>query len=37
MILLALIPALYQKIMNPLLADWDQRYANEAERKLLNC
>jgi len=35
MILIALVPPLYRKIMNPLLRDWDQRYASHAEKELV--
>ena len=35
MALLAFIPFLWPKIINPLLADWDKRLASPAEREYL--
>ena len=34
-VLLSLIPPLWRRMIDPLLANWDQRLANEAERKLV--
>jgi fatty acid desaturase len=34
-VLLSLIPPLWRRMIDPLLADWDQQLANEAERKLV--
>jgi alkane 1-monooxygenase len=35
MALIALTPPLWRHIMRPLLADWDRRFASEAERALV--
>jgi alkane 1-monooxygenase len=32
---IALIPPLWRHIMTPLLADWDARFANEAEQEII--
>ena len=32
---IALVPPLWRHIMTPLLADWDARFANEAEREII--
>ncbi len=34
MLIVALVPPWYQRLMRPRLADWDARYASEAERAL---
>jgi hypothetical protein len=36
MALIALVPPLWNRIMGPLLADWDRRLASEGERRLLH-
>ncbi len=35
MIIIALIPGWWKRTVDPLLKDWDERFANEAERSLL--
>ena len=35
MALIALVPPLWRRIVAPLLSDWDQRLANDAERRLV--
>jgi hypothetical protein len=35
MAFIALTPPLWRHIMRRLLADWDQRFASEAERKVV--
>ncbi len=35
MILLALVPPVYKRVMNPRLAEWDLKFASEAEKNLL--
>jgi len=36
MALISFIPALWNRVMDPLLADWDRRFASEAERRLVH-
>ncbi len=36
MVLLALIPAVWRRVMDPLLAEWDARLASDPERKLIS-
>jgi len=35
MILVALVPSLWRKVMNPRLREWDAKYANDEERRLI--
>ncbi|MGL4974661.1 MAG: fatty acid desaturase, partial [Bosea sp. (in: a-proteobacteria)] len=35
MIVIALVPPLWHRIVDPMLADWDTRFASESERGLL--
>jgi hypothetical protein len=35
MIVLSLVPPLWNRTVNPLLAEWDRNSATEAERRLL--